>query len=88
MRLFTFWGALNKNSRHTTEATTEKLKDYHFHKAFIGIAGITEDGIYYGFEEDIYFKRELIKHADQIMPNDLYNTLKENGVEIVIASEE
>ncbi|PFV75787.1 DeoR family transcriptional regulator [Bacillus sp. AFS059628] len=113
-------GTLNKDSRHTTGSyTTEKIKDYHFDKVFIGTAGITEDGIYYGFEEDIYFKRELIKHADQIilvadhtkfnqrqnykaltfefidtfvtnqvMPNDLYGTLKENGVEIVIANKE
>ncbi|MES5849315.1 MULTISPECIES: DeoR/GlpR family DNA-binding transcription regulator [unclassified Bacillus cereus group] len=111
-------GTLNKVSRHTTGiSTTEKLKDYHFNKVFIGTAGITEDGIYYGFEEDIYFKRELIKHADQVilvadhtkcnqrqnykaltfesidtfitnqaLPSDLYNTLKENGVEVVIAS--
>ncbi|WP_088363340.1 DeoR/GlpR family DNA-binding transcription regulator [Bacillus cereus] len=113
-------GTLNKISRHTTGiSTTEKLKDYHFNKVFIGTAGITEDGIYYGFEEDIYFKRELIKHADQVilvaahtkcnqrqnykaltfesidtfitnqaMPSNLYNTLKENGVEVVIASED
>ncbi|HDR8475908.1 TPA: DeoR/GlpR transcriptional regulator [Bacillus cereus] len=113
-------GTLNKVSRHTTGiSTTEKLKDYHFNKVFIGTAGITEDGIYYGFEEDIYFKRELIKHADQVilvadhtkynqrqnykaltfesidtfitnqaMPSDLYNTLKENGVEVVITSED
>ncbi|HDR8488035.1 TPA: DeoR/GlpR transcriptional regulator [Bacillus cereus] len=112
-------GTLNKVSRHTTgTSTTEKLKDYHFDKVFIGTAGITEDGIYYGFEEDIYFKRELIKHADrvilvadhtkwnqrrnykglmlesidtfitnQVMSDDLYNILKENGVEVVIASE-
>ncbi|MEI5948069.1 DeoR/GlpR family DNA-binding transcription regulator [Bacillus albus] len=113
-------GTLNKASRHVTGySTTEKLKDYHFNKVFIGAAGITEDGIYYGFEEDIYFKRELIKHADQVilvadhtkynqrqnykaltfesidtfvtnqvMPNGLYNILKENGIEIVIASKE
>lgn len=113
-------GTLNKVSRHTTGiSTTEKLKDYHFNKVFIGTAGITEDGIYYGFEEDIYFKRELIKHADQVilvadhtkcnqrqnykaltfesidtfitnkaMPSNLYNTLKENGVEVVITSED
>ncbi|MED1569526.1 DeoR/GlpR family DNA-binding transcription regulator [Bacillus paramycoides] len=113
-------GTLNKVSRHTTGASTiEKLKDYHFDKVFIGAAGITEDGIYYGFEEDIYFKRELIKHAEQVilvadytkcnqrqnykaltfesidtfitnqvLPGDLYNTLKENGVEVVIASED
>ncbi|MGG0301197.1 DeoR/GlpR family DNA-binding transcription regulator [Bacillus albus] len=113
-------GTLNKVSRHTTGISAiEKLKDYHFDKVFIGAAGITEDGIYYGFEEDIYFKRELIKHADQVIlvadhtkcnqrqnykaltfesidtfitnqviPSDLYNTLKENGVEVVIASED
>lgn len=113
-------GTLNKISRHTTGISAiKKLKDYHFDKVFIGAAGITEDGIYYGFEEDIYFKRELIKHADQVIlvadhtkcnqrqnymaltfesidtfitnqviPSDLYNTLKENGVEVVIASDD
>lgn len=61
-------GVLNKSTRHVTGySTTEKLKDYHFNKVFIGAVGITEDGIYYGFEEDIHFKRELIKHADQVI---------------------
>ncbi|PHD39202.1 DeoR family transcriptional regulator, partial [Bacillus toyonensis] len=33
-------GTLNKVSRHTTgTSTTEKLKDYHFDKVFIGTAG-------------------------------------------------
>ncbi|AHX21663.1 MULTISPECIES: DeoR/GlpR family DNA-binding transcription regulator [Bacillus cereus group] len=113
-------GTLNKASRHVTGySTIEKLKDYHFNKVFIGAAGITEDGIYYAFEEDIYFKNELIKHTDQVilvvdhtkynqrqnykaltfksidtvvtnqvMPNDLYSKLKENGVEVVIASKD
>lgn len=61
-------GVLNKSFRHVNGyATIEKLKDYHFNKVFIGAVGITEDGIYYGFEEDIHFKRELIKHADQVI---------------------
>ncbi|CAM4269713.1 DeoR faimly transcriptional regulator [Bacillus manliponensis] len=61
-------GTLNKSSRHVTGyETTEKLKDYHFNKVFIGTAGITEEGIYYGFGEDIHFKRELIKRADQVI---------------------
>ncbi|PET34836.1 DeoR family transcriptional regulator [Bacillus anthracis] len=113
-------GMLNKTSRHVSGySTTEKLKDYHFNKVFIGAAGITEDGIYYVFEEDIYFKRELIKHADQVIlvadhtkfnqrqnykaltfesidtfvtdqviPNNLYSILKENGVEVVITSKD
>lgn len=110
-------GTLNKSSRHVTgHSTTAKLKDYHFNKVFIGAAGITNDGIYYGFEEDIHFKRELIKHADQVIlladhtkynqrqnykaltfesidtiitnqviPSDLYNVMKEHGIEILIA---
>lgn len=61
-------GTLNKSSRHLTGySTTEKLKDYHFNKVFIGAAGITENGLYYAFEEDIHFKRELIKHTDQVI---------------------
>lgn len=60
-------GILNKTTRHVTGfSSIEKLKDYHFNKVFIGAAGITEDGIYYGSEEDIYFKRELIQRADQV----------------------
>lgn len=61
-------GILNKSSRHLTGySTVEKLRDYHFNKVFIGAAGITENGLYYAFEDDIHFKRELIKHADQVI---------------------
>ena len=113
-------GTLNKSSRHLSGyATIEKLKDYHFHKVFIGAAGITDSGLYYLFEEDIHFKRELIKHTDQVIlladqskynqhhnykalplesidtfitneapPKDLYNAMKECGVEVFISSEE
>ena len=61
-------GTLNKSSRHLSGySTIEKLKDYHFNKVFIGAAGVTESGLYYLFEEDIHFKRELIKHTDQVI---------------------
>ena len=61
-------GTLNKSSRHLTGySTIENLKDYHFNKVFIGAAGVTESGLYYFFEEDIHFKRELIKHTDQVI---------------------
>ena len=61
-------GTLNKSSRHLTGySTIEKLQDYHFNKVFIGAAGVTESGLFYLFEEDIHFKRELIKHTDQVI---------------------
>lgn len=61
-------GTLNKNSRHVSGySTLERIKDFHFNKVFIGATGITKDGIYNGFEEDISLKRELIKHADQVI---------------------
>lgn len=61
-------GTLNKSSRHLSGySTIDKLKDYHFNKVFIGAAGVTENGLYYLFEEDIHFKRELIKHTDQVI---------------------
>ncbi|KEK24583.1 DeoR/GlpR family DNA-binding transcription regulator [Bacillus gaemokensis] len=60
-------GQLNKQSRHVTGfAAMEKLKDYHFDKVFIGAPGLTEDGVYYAFEEDIYFKRELVKQTNEV----------------------
>ncbi|WP_458355158.1 DeoR/GlpR family DNA-binding transcription regulator [Peribacillus frigoritolerans] len=109
-------GILNKSTRHVTGfSSLEKIKDYHFNKVFIGAAGITEDGIYYGSEEDIHYKRELIKHADQVfllidhtkhnhrqnyraltfesvdtiitnqtMPNNLYEFIEEQGVEVLV----
>lgn len=61
-------GILNKNSRHVSgHSTLNKIKDFHFDKVFIGATGITKDGVYNGFEEDIYLKRELMKHADQVV---------------------
>lgn len=61
-------GTLNKSSRHLSGySTIEKLKDFHFNKVFLSAAGVTDKGLYYLFEEDIHFKRELIKHADQVI---------------------
>ncbi|GIP26184.1 HTH-type transcriptional repressor GlcR [Paenibacillus sp. J23TS9] len=59
-------GTVNKISRHVFGySTLSKISDYQFNKVFIGAAGITSKGIYYGNEEEIEFKRELVKHAGQ-----------------------
>ena len=44
----------------------EKLKDYHFDKVFIGSPGLTEDGVYYAYEEDIHFKRQIVKQTNEV----------------------
>ena len=44
----------------------EKLKDYHFDKVFIGSPGLTEDGVYYAYEEDIHFKRQIVKQTNGV----------------------
>lgn len=61
-------GSLNKVSRHISGySTIEQIKNFFFDKVFIGAGGIMPDGIYYVYEEDIYFKRELIKYANQVI---------------------
>ncbi|HEX7713084.1 MAG TPA: DeoR/GlpR family DNA-binding transcription regulator [Bacillota bacterium] len=47
--------------------TLAKLADYRFNKIFIGATGITHEGVYYFAEEDISFKRELAKRAEQVI---------------------
>jgi len=59
-------GVLKSESRHLEGYSTfEKLKDYRFDTVFLGAAGITDEGIYYCDEPDIYFKRELIKRGER-----------------------
>ncbi|MFS0781891.1 DeoR/GlpR family DNA-binding transcription regulator [Bacillus sp. 1P06AnD] len=61
-------GVLNHSTRHVNGyAAFEKLRDYRFDIAFLSCACIRKDGLYYGHEEDIYFKRELVKVADKII---------------------
>ena len=72
-------GLLNKSSWHLTGySTIEKLKDYHFNNVFIGAAGITENGLYYDYEEDI----------PEVPPNNLNNVMGNYGVEVLIANKD
>lgn len=60
-------GELNKHSRYMAGfSAMEKLKDYHFDKVFIGSPGLTEDGVYYAYEEDIHFKRQIVKQTNEV----------------------
>lgn len=47
--------------------TIKKLDDYRFTKIFIGVTGITGEGIYYYYEDDMCFRRELVKRAEQVI---------------------
>ncbi|WP_132013486.1 DeoR/GlpR family DNA-binding transcription regulator [Hydrogenispora ethanolica] len=61
-------GLLHPKLRHMTGyGTLKKLEDYRFTKAFLGAAGITGEGIYYYDEDDIYFKQELVRRAEQVI---------------------
>ncbi|VBB08977.1 lacr bacterial regulatory protein hth signature [Lucifera butyrica] len=59
-------GMINRKLRHLTGCgTLKKLEDYRFSKVFLGAAGITNEGIYYYDEDDMYFKRELVKRSGE-----------------------
>lgn len=61
-------GVLNGKHRFLYGATTlEKLAEYQVDKLFLGACGISPDGISYPDEEDGAVKREMIRHADQVI---------------------
>lgn len=61
-------GVLNGAHRFLHGASTlEKLSEYHVDKLFLGACGITGDGLSYPHEEDGVVKREMIRHADQVI---------------------
>lgn len=61
-------GWLQPKSRHLAGYDTlRKLEDYRFTKIFLGASGIREDGIYYCHEDDIRFKRELIRRGEEVI---------------------
>ncbi|MGP4059618.1 DeoR/GlpR family DNA-binding transcription regulator [Halobacillus sp. H74] len=45
----------------------ERLKSYHVDKAFIGVVGISEQGLSIGHEEDGMVKRNMMQQADQVI---------------------
>lgn len=61
-------GTLNGKHRFLYgTATLQKLSEYQVNKLFLGACGITADGISYPYEEDGAVKREMIRHADQVI---------------------
>jgi DeoR family transcriptional regulator, carbon catabolite repression regulator len=61
-------GILNGRHRFLYGASTlEKLAEYQVDKLFLGACGITVDGLSYPHEEDGVVKREMIRHADQVI---------------------
>ena len=61
-------GNLNREMRYTTgtKPLTE-LTYYHFDVAFVSCIGITEEGMYYAFDDEIDYKRSIRDHADKVV---------------------
>ncbi len=61
-------GLISPESRNVMSYDSlRKLADYRFNKVFLGAVGINHEGIYYYHEDDVYFKRELTKRAEQVI---------------------
>lgn len=61
-------GKLQKEHQYLYGAeVVNQLSDYHVHKAFIGITGISEKGITNAHEEDGVVKRKMIQQAKQVI---------------------
>ncbi len=43
------------------------LTDYRFNKAFLSAVGITQQGIFYSYDEDIEYKKQIRKRTDQLI---------------------
>ncbi|MGP4069067.1 DeoR/GlpR family DNA-binding transcription regulator [Halobacillus sp. B29] len=48
-------------------STIEKLNQYHVDKAFIGVVGISEQGLTIGHEEDGMVKRKMMEQAREVI---------------------
>jgi DeoR/GlpR family transcriptional regulator of sugar metabolism len=61
-------GLIRAESQHVSSCSTlKKLEDYRFTTSFLGAAGITHEGIYYCYEDDSCFKREVAKRSEQVI---------------------
>jgi DeoR/GlpR family transcriptional regulator of sugar metabolism len=61
-------GFISPETRHLMSYDSlKKLADYRFTKIFLSAVGISREGIYYYHEDDVYFKRELMKRAEQVI---------------------
>lgn len=61
-------GTLQKEHRFLYGSTVvEKLLEYHVDKVFIGVVGISADGLTIALEEDGLVKRKMIQQAKQVI---------------------
>lgn len=61
-------GTLQKEHRFLYgSAVLEKLSEYHVDKVFIGVIGISENGLTIAHEEDGFVKQKMIQQAKQVI---------------------
>ncbi|WP_018924860.1 DeoR/GlpR family DNA-binding transcription regulator [Salsuginibacillus kocurii] len=61
-------GDLNKESRHLSGSLAmQNLSHFYFNSAFVGALGVSEEGIFYGYAEDIYLKQEIRKRTNRMI---------------------
>ncbi len=61
-------GKIHTRLRHLAGyETLQKLADYRFSKVMLGATGLDGAGVYYGDGDDIEFKRELVRRAEQVI---------------------
>lgn len=66
-QVYLLGGFFNSNSRVLSgEPVLHQLRQFNFDFAFIGGAGITEQGIFFSELTDIYLKEEIIKNAQKV----------------------
>ncbi|MBD1378914.1 DeoR/GlpR family DNA-binding transcription regulator [Metabacillus arenae] len=68
IRIHLLGGELQKEHRYLYgESVVDKLGNYHVDKAFIGVVGLSENGLTIAHEEDGIVKRKMIKQAKQVI---------------------
>lgn len=66
-QVYLLGGFFNSNSRVLSgEPVLHQLRQFNFDFAFIGGAGITEQGIFYSELTDVYLKEEIIRNAHKV----------------------
>ncbi|MGM0169706.1 DeoR family transcriptional regulator, carbon catabolite repression regulator [Enterococcus sp. AZ135] len=66
-QVYLLGGLFNPNSRVLSgEPVSHQLRQFNFDFAFIGGAGITEQGIFYSELTDVYLKEEIINNTQKV----------------------
>ncbi|EAK8938906.1 DeoR/GlpR transcriptional regulator [Listeria monocytogenes] len=66
-KVYLLGGFFNFHSRVLSgEPVLAQLKQFNFDLAFIGGAGVTEEGIFYSELTDVYMKQEIIRNSEKV----------------------